>query len=208
DQTMALQPHSNGVKIQDLMLKQQSYIQDESLFYQSLLESLIYTYFLKRNITNKIDQQCTLKNILEVLDYRLKEYKVNRLNPVSIEVLRYDIKRSKCKNGIVPTEMALELEQTQQGSSNEVSNIRVIPKYHSEDGNHARANIKQALGRRFFLRLNLPDHKLVLTGSGVNMEMEIPHSSGVYFITTCSYSTDTSKELMKVQVYASKLPQL
>ncbi|GJW26820.1 hypothetical protein Tco_0040631 [Tanacetum coccineum] len=43
--------------------------------------------------------------------------------------------------------MELELEQTQQGSSHEVSNIRVIPKYHSEDGNPARANIKQALGR-------------------------------------------------------------
>nr|GEU83026.1 hypothetical protein [Tanacetum cinerariifolium] len=40
------------------------------------------------------------------------------------------------------------------------------------------------------------------------MEMEIPHSSEVYFITACSYSTDTSKELMKVQVYALKLLQL
>nr|GEY71162.1 putative ribonuclease H-like domain-containing protein [Tanacetum cinerariifolium] len=30
DQTMALQPHSSGVKIQDLMLNQQRYIQDES----------------------------------------------------------------------------------------------------------------------------------------------------------------------------------
>nr|GEU87555.1 hypothetical protein [Tanacetum cinerariifolium] len=42
----------------------------------------------------------------------------------------------------------------------------------------------------------------------VKMEMEIPRSSGVYFITACSYSTDTSKELMKVQVYASRLQQL
>ncbi|GJS66999.1 nucleic acid-binding, OB-fold-like protein [Tanacetum coccineum] len=39
----------------------------------------------------------------------------------------------------------------------------------------------------------------------VKMEMETPRSSGVYFITTCSYSTDTSKELMKAQVYVSKL---
>nr|GEU82653.1 hypothetical protein [Tanacetum cinerariifolium] len=128
----------------------------------------------------------TLTNIMEALEYRIKEYKVNRLNPegssetwnallvveyeilttdsfeepnehiistfrdnplVSIEVLRYDIKKSKCENkGIVSTEMELELEQTQQGSSHEVSNIRAIPKYHSEDGNPARANIKQALG--------------------------------------------------------------
>ncbi|GKB09675.1 hypothetical protein Tco_0837987 [Tanacetum coccineum] len=71
-----------------------------------------------------------------------------RDNPlVSVEVLRYDIKRSKSENkGIVPTEMELVLEQTQQGTSHEVSNIRVILKYHGEDGNPARANIKQALG--------------------------------------------------------------
>ncbi|GKA83758.1 hypothetical protein Tco_0805353 [Tanacetum coccineum] len=144
----------------------------------------------------------TLTNILEALHYRVKEYKVNRFNPegfsetwnallvvvydilttdyfrepnehiisafsqnrrdlprdnplVSVEVLRYDIKRSKCENkGIVPTEMELELEQTQQGSSHEVS-------------------------------------------VQVKMEMEIPRSSRVYFITACSYSTDTSNDLMK-----------
>ncbi|GJV78898.1 hypothetical protein Tco_1514768 [Tanacetum coccineum] len=46
-----------------------------------------------------------------------------RDNPlVSIEVLRFDKKRSKSKNkGRVPTEMELVLEQTQQGTSHEVS---------------------------------------------------------------------------------------
>ncbi|GJU05795.1 hypothetical protein Tco_1122225 [Tanacetum coccineum] len=84
---------------------------------------------------------------------RSKEFMENRRdlprdNPlVSVEVLRYDIKRSKSENkGIVPTEMELVLEQTEQGTSHEVSNIRVIIKYHGEDGNPARANIKQALG--------------------------------------------------------------
>ncbi|GJY22555.1 hypothetical protein Tco_0396213 [Tanacetum coccineum] len=42
----------------------------------------------------------------------------------------------------------------------------------------------------------------------VKMEMEIPRSSGVYFITACSYSTDTSNDIMKAQVYVSKLLQL
>nr|GEY07072.1 retrovirus-related Pol polyprotein from transposon TNT 1-94 [Tanacetum cinerariifolium] len=57
------------------------------------------------------------------------------------------MKKEKSKNkGGVPTEIELELEHTQQGSSYEVSNIRVIAKCHSEDGNPARANIKQALG--------------------------------------------------------------
>ncbi|GJR35461.1 hypothetical protein Tco_1211145 [Tanacetum coccineum] len=41
---------------------------------------------------------------------------------VSVEVHRYDIKRSKSKNkGIVPTEIELVLEQTQKGTSHEVS---------------------------------------------------------------------------------------
>ncbi|GKA44624.1 retrovirus-related pol polyprotein from transposon TNT 1-94, partial [Tanacetum coccineum] len=34
----------------------------------------------------------------------------------------------------------------------------------------------------------------------VKMEMEIPRTSGVNFITACSYSFDTSKDLMKAQI--------
>ncbi|GKB67557.1 hypothetical protein Tco_0928969 [Tanacetum coccineum] len=47
----------------------------------------------------------------------------SRDNPlVSVKVLRYYIKRSKSENkGIVPTEMELVLEQTQQDTSYEVS---------------------------------------------------------------------------------------
>ncbi|GKE71324.1 hypothetical protein Tco_1529396 [Tanacetum coccineum] len=52
--------------------------------------------------------------------------------------------------------MELVLEQTQQGNSHEVSNIRVIPKYHNEDGNPARVNIKQALGS--FQDLEMYEH--------------------------------------------------
>nr|GEW84904.1 integrase, catalytic region, zinc finger, CCHC-type, peptidase aspartic, catalytic [Tanacetum cinerariifolium] len=113
-----------------------------------------------------------LTNIIEALDYRVKEYK----------------------------------------------NIRVIPKYHSEDRNPARANSKQGLGsltismchKNTFSSDTSIDFqiKFLLQSVKVKMEMEIPRSSGVYLITTCSYSTDTSKELMKVQVYALKLPQL
>ncbi|GKB24839.1 hypothetical protein Tco_0864240, partial [Tanacetum coccineum] len=85
--------------------------------------------------------------------------------------------RSKCENkGIVPTEMELVLEYTQQGASHEVSDtypillsfthcgnksilrvlriiLVILPEhpsetmvFHNEDGNPARANIKQALG--------------------------------------------------------------
>nr|GFA12540.1 hypothetical protein [Tanacetum cinerariifolium] len=60
------------------------------------------------------------------------------------------------------------------------------------------------------LNLNLPDHMSVLIDLKVQvkMEMEIPHSNGVNFITTCSYSFDKSKDIMKAQVYVSKLPKL
>ena len=45
-----------------------------------------------------------------------------RDNPLDrVEVLRYDEKRRKVRKGRVPTETGLGLEQTQQGSSNEVS---------------------------------------------------------------------------------------
>nr|GEU87071.1 hypothetical protein [Tanacetum cinerariifolium] len=90
----------------------------------------------------------TLMNIMEALDFKVKEYKVNRLNSDSrregssktwnaLLVVGYKILttdcfgepnehfisavRSKSENKeIVPTEMELELEQTQQGSSHEV----------------------------------------------------------------------------------------
>ncbi|GKD46679.1 hypothetical protein Tco_1271324, partial [Tanacetum coccineum] len=52
--------------------------------------------------------------------------------------------------------------------------------------------------------------RLVLTDPEVQikMEMEIPRSSRVNFITTCSYSFDKSKDIMKAQVYVSKPSQL
>ncbi|GKF17296.1 hypothetical protein Tco_0062214, partial [Tanacetum coccineum] len=64
--------------------------------------------------------------------------------------------------------------------------------------------------KEILLKLNLPDHWSVLTDSKVQVkiEMEIPRFSRVNSITTCSYSTNTSKDIMKAQVYVSKLPQL
>ncbi|GKF14736.1 hypothetical protein Tco_0056198 [Tanacetum coccineum] len=57
-----------------------------------------------------------------ILRSRQSRRDLPRDNPlVSVEVLRYDIKRSKSDNKrMVPTEMELVLEQTQQGISHEV----------------------------------------------------------------------------------------
>ncbi|GJW17602.1 hypothetical protein Tco_0025038 [Tanacetum coccineum] len=51
--------------------------------------------------------------------------------------------------------------------------------------------------KEILLKLNIPDHRPFLTDSEVKMETEIPRSSGVNFITTCSYSFDKSKDIMK-----------
>nr|GEU59212.1 hypothetical protein [Tanacetum cinerariifolium] len=110
----------------------------------------IYQNKDKKNRLMRIDElhkfsDGTLNDVRNTLDDRLKGIRMQYLpttiwkrgdkdraanqkdlpmdNPiVSVEVLRYDIKRSKRESkGIVPTEMELVLEQTQQGSSHEVS---------------------------------------------------------------------------------------
>nr|GEU37031.1 retrovirus-related Pol polyprotein from transposon TNT 1-94 [Tanacetum cinerariifolium] len=59
DQTMELQPHSSGVKIQDLMLNYQRYIQDESssTCIKIFSKYLMYKLLLKRNIIVKMIKQ-------------------------------------------------------------------------------------------------------------------------------------------------------
>ncbi|GJS52284.1 hypothetical protein Tco_0625646 [Tanacetum coccineum] len=63
--------------------------------------------------------------------------------------------RSNVRIGIMPTKTELALEQTQQGVSNEVLNIRVIlHSIHSDDGNPTSA-IKQALRQEVFKLKNI-----------------------------------------------------
>ncbi|GJY69157.1 hypothetical protein Tco_0472139 [Tanacetum coccineum] len=72
----------------------------------------------------------TLINIMEALDYRVKEYKVNRLNP------------------------DVPIKRTGKLGDSDVHTL--------EDP----TLILEIMSRRFFLRLNLPDQRSVLTGSG------------------------------------------
>ncbi|GJS33477.1 hypothetical protein Tco_0531859 [Tanacetum coccineum] len=193
----------------------------------------------------------TLTNILEALDYRVKEYKVNRFNPVDIEkvAVRSSLRslKPKCTIESRAKRSSINLIRTLFHITCSSHNVKtrviirvlriilvVLPEHPSDTyvftikmeilleptsnklmvGDFDVHTLEdptlrlEILSRRFFLRLNLPDHRSVFTGSGVNMDMEIPHSSGVYFITACSYSTDTSNDLVKAQVYVSKLPQL
>ncbi|GJX43809.1 hypothetical protein Tco_0260485 [Tanacetum coccineum] len=66
--------------------------------------------------------------------------------------------------------------------------------FHNEDGNPARANIKQALGS---IRIKAIEEHL-------KMEMEIPCSNKIKFITACSFSNDSFEDIMKAQVSVIK----
>ncbi|GJW85636.1 hypothetical protein Tco_0158781 [Tanacetum coccineum] len=109
---------------------------------------------------------------------------------VSVEVLRYD-KRSKSENnGRMQTEMELTLEQTQQGVSYEVSNIRVISftmkmeillestsnklmvahAEYDESNTYVLERFNTTAGnhvKEILLKLNLPDHRIRKDGGEV-----------------------------------------
>nr|GEV63922.1 putative reverse transcriptase domain-containing protein [Tanacetum cinerariifolium] len=96
---------------------------------------------------------------------------------ISVEVLRYDKKEKREKLGRVPTEMKLILEHTQQGISYEVSvSTEGVEELKRNDkmeillestSNKLMVGIRRALvmleilSRRFFLKLNLSDHRYV-----------------------------------------------
>nr|GEV28783.1 hypothetical protein [Tanacetum cinerariifolium] len=108
------------------------------------------------------------------------------------------MKKSKSKNkGKLSTELELVLEQTQQEHQSDTKvftmTIEILLEPISNkllvDGNP----IKEIL-----LKLNLPDHRSILTDS--KMDVEVPGSSRLTrFIATCSYSIDIYKDIMKVQ---------
>ncbi|GJQ91945.1 retrovirus-related pol polyprotein from transposon TNT 1-94, partial [Tanacetum coccineum] len=57
--------------------------------------------------------------------------------------------------------------------------------------------------KEILFNLNLPDHRSVLMEQEfhVKMEIEIPRSSKVKFITACSYSFNKYKDMIKAQIY-------
>ncbi|GJR64458.1 retrovirus-related pol polyprotein from transposon TNT 1-94 [Tanacetum coccineum] len=73
-------------------------------------------------------------------------------------------------------------------------------RYHfiKESDTYVENHVKEIL-----LNLNLPDHRSVLTEPKVHvkMEMEIPRSNKVKFITACSYSINEYNDVMKAQIY-------
>nr|GEW48421.1 hypothetical protein [Tanacetum cinerariifolium] len=86
-----------------------------------------------------------LTRILEKLDHMVKDFKLSKYNSGKEKRIWSgdDIRRSKEFMEVIERRLKIRRIFRSLGSFN----IRVIPKSHSEDGNPARANIKQALGR-------------------------------------------------------------
>ncbi|GJR98685.1 hypothetical protein Tco_0270859 [Tanacetum coccineum] len=151
----------------------------------------------------------TLTNIMEALDYKVKENKVNMLNPVDIGkvAVRSSLRSLKSKRTIETRakRSSINLIRTLSHITCSPHNVKtmviirvlciilvVLPEYPSDtyvfimkmeilleptsnklmvgDSDvHTLEDptlILEILSRRFFLRLNLPDHRSVLTGSG------------------------------------------
>ncbi|GKD18014.1 hypothetical protein Tco_1207172 [Tanacetum coccineum] len=104
-----------------------------------------------------------------------------------IEVLRYDTKGVKVRKGIMQTKTELTLEQTQQGVSDEVLSdtkvftmtMEILPEPTS---NKLCDSILQAGNplKEILLKLNLPDHRSVLTDLKIYIKKDVEndgHSS-------------------------------
>ncbi|GJS87222.1 hypothetical protein Tco_0769858 [Tanacetum coccineum] len=138
----------------------------------------------------------TLTRILEKLDHMVKDIKLLKYNPSIEKRIWSEDDRRRSKEFIEVIERRLKIRRIFKSLESFIS---------GRSDTYTRNLVKDIL-----LNLNLPDHRSVLTDPKVTvkMDMKIPHSSGVNFITTCSYSFDKSKDIMKAQVYVLKLPQL
>ncbi|GJU38297.1 hypothetical protein Tco_1191254 [Tanacetum coccineum] len=138
----------------------------------------------------------TLTRILEKMDYMVKDFRLFKYNPGMENRIWSEDDKRRSKEFMEVIERRLKIRRI----------FRSLECFMSGRSDTYTGNpVKELL-----LKLNLPDHGSVLTDLEVQvkMEMEIPRSNGVNFITACSYLTDTSKDIMKAQVYVSKLPQL
>ncbi|GJW76014.1 hypothetical protein Tco_0137696 [Tanacetum coccineum] len=136
----------------------------------------------------------TLTNIIEALDYIVKEYKVNRLSPVDIEkvAVRSSLRSLKPKRTIESRAKRSSINLIRTlfhitcSSHNVKTRFSKIPDAYpvvyartsectpitcklGDSDVHTLEDptlILEIISRRFFLRLNLPDYRSVLTGSG------------------------------------------
>ncbi|GJZ77984.1 hypothetical protein Tco_0642656 [Tanacetum coccineum] len=109
----------------------------------------IESYQTKLNLTQPdwdasdflFKEDYTIVSKPRALDYMVKEFKLFKYNPGMETRIWSEDDRRRSKEFMEVINRRLKIRRIFKSL-----NIRVIPKYHSEDGNPARANIKQALG--------------------------------------------------------------
>ncbi|GJW45504.1 hypothetical protein Tco_0077150 [Tanacetum coccineum] len=119
---------------------------------------------------------------------------------VTMEILSEPTSNKLCGSEIVTHRFTLIVLSDLRRSGNENSkygefNTSVLenPKL------YARNPVKKVLHK-----LNLCDHRSILTELEIHTRMVIPHSSRIEVIATCSYPTNICKDTMKSQVHVSK----
>ncbi|GJY20470.1 hypothetical protein Tco_0393036 [Tanacetum coccineum] len=119
-----------------------SIIRNEWKIYYTIVSKPRAVIYRDRNDQKKMMQETevhkfsdgTLNRILDKLDHMVKDFKLFKYN--------------------LGMETRIWSENDRRRSNEFIENIRVIPKYHGEDGNPVRANIKQALGR-FIIKMEM-----------------------------------------------------
>ncbi|GJR96103.1 ribonuclease H-like domain-containing protein [Tanacetum coccineum] len=153
------------------------------------------------SVTKTKDATYELKWIKDLIS----EFQNRRDIPLdSVVVLRYE-KRSESENkGRVPTEMELVLEQTQQGTSYEVS---VSVEGVEELKRKVKIKSKKEKGL-LTLRQKPGSVYTDQRGTVVFSMMAAARRGRVRFIAVCSYLTDIHKDIMKAQIDTDDLEEM
>ncbi|GJR89217.1 hypothetical protein Tco_0213228 [Tanacetum coccineum] len=166
----------------------------------------------------------TLTRILEELDHMVKDYVLFKFNPGMEHRIWSEDDKRRSKEFIEVSERRFKIKRIFRSLESFVSeshNWRDLPRDNplvsvevfSEDGNPGRVNIKQALDAPVLRTASAAAKPCQGDSSDFYLITVFPTVAAgsrrqVRFITTCSYLTDTSKDIMKAKVYVSKLLQL
>nr|GEX85917.1 hypothetical protein [Tanacetum cinerariifolium] len=155
----------------------------------------------------------TLTRTLEKLDHMDKDYVLFKFNLGMEHIIWSEDDKRRSKEFIEVIERRLKIKKNFKSLKSFVSGSKdgnparanIKQALGSKDGNPARANIKQALGRELWLLqpYSMKVNKDSLFITNVKLQVFLTVAAGsrrqVIFITTCSYSTDTSQDIMKDQ---------
>ncbi|GJX39384.1 hypothetical protein Tco_0252687 [Tanacetum coccineum] len=132
---------------------------------------------------------CTLNRILDKLDHMVKDFKLFKYNSGMETRIWSEDDRRRSKDFIEVIKRRLKIRKIFRSLESFVGGSKIVT-------NRFTLIVLSALRRSDKENMQVRSVLMDLEVQ-VKMEMEIPRSSGVNFITACSYSTGTSKDIMK-----------